>query len=122
MPVGSPPHSRLSDDHLKLLTNSAISEEVRVARGYRSIQRPIDLQEFGFGRDQRRHAPGLFIPLFDVEGGCHFQYRPDHPRHSNGKAVRYELPLKARFVIDVLPAIRERVLDPATPLYITEGI
>lgn len=62
-----------------------------------------------------------------------YQYRPDKPRITKGarekaaksgkpaKPVKYESPGGQRNGIDIPPATREHLGDPAVPLWVTEG-
>ena len=52
---------RLTERHLKELRASAISDEVILARGYRSISDPSDLRDIGFP-DYQRRVPGYLLP------------------------------------------------------------
>jgi len=47
----------LNPDHLAMLhEGSAISDEVILARGYRTVDNPAELAELGFGPSQRRRG------------------------------------------------------------------
>lgn len=108
--------------HQALLVASAISPEVVEARGYFSAQSTkAELGRLGFGPSQRL-IPALIIPQWNVLGECtHHMLRADAPREVRGKAVKYETPTKATQVLDVPPAARAMLEDPAVPLVITEG-
>ncbi|ODA29093.1 DUF3854 domain-containing protein [Planctopirus hydrillae] len=108
--------------HQKLLQASAISAEVIQARGYHSETVKSELTTLGFSPVQRV-VPALVIPIWPLSGppSLH-QIRPDQPRLSRGKVVKYETPLGSSLQIDVPPTIREKVLSPDEPLFITEGI
>jgi hypothetical protein len=111
----------LLPEHAALIAASAISSEVASARGYRSATSEKELADLGFSKAQR--LPGLVFPVRDVNGSIAFyQLRPDQPRLAkNGKAIKYETPYGAALVVDVPPAARGDIKDPATALYITEG-
>ena len=80
------------------------------------------LREEGFSHAVSERVPGLVIPVRDVHGDLRFsQYRPDKPRMRDGKPAKYELPHRARLVLDVPPAVLTRLGSPARPLWITEG-
>jgi hypothetical protein len=117
-PAGGPP---LLPQHAQLLRDSAISDEVADQRGYRSILNAGDLNGL-FGSSQRR--PGLLIPLYKVHGERFSQQlRPDEPRTGkDGKLLKYETPAGLKMALDVPPPARGHLGDPATPLWITEGI
>ena len=66
--------------HAEMLRCSAISDEVAEARGYRSLTKKCELEELGFGKNQRR-IPALLLPIHGVHGGIvQYQARPDMPR------------------------------------------
>lgn len=105
-----------------LLEESAISLEVVLARGYRSVQSKAELEYLGFGRSQR-NPPGLLLPIHDPFGKIvSYQFRPDVPREKHGKPIKYETPTGSRMVLDVPPTVKDRIGDPDVPLFITEGI
>jgi hypothetical protein len=94
---------------------------VAEARGYRSIRTAKELKEVGFNVKQR-NAPGLLIPIWSTYGEIiAYQYRPDHPRIRQGKAVKYEFRKGDLSTIDVPPAVRAVPRAPTTPLFLAEG-
>ena len=112
----------LFDHHRKLLEDRAIAPAVIQARGYSSTTVPGWLREEGFSHAVSERVPGLVIPVRDVHGDLRFsQYRPDKPRMRDGKPAKYELPHRARLVLDVPPPVLTRLGSPARPLWITEG-
>lgn len=121
--VPSPPDLvRLMAEHELLIRESAISNSVRDKRGYRSVRSKAELARLGFGKAQCQ-VPGLLIPVINVHGEVALhQLRPNKPRVVKGKALKYETPAGTRMVLDVHFFAREQVGDPATPLFITEGI
>lgn len=105
-----------------LTDESGISEEVIEARGYRTVNKKVDLESLGFSKAQR-NVPGMLIPIWGPNGEIIlYQYRPDEPRIKDGKPVKYETPTDTRMVLDVHPFAREMLGDPSIPLFITEGI
>src|SRR5262245_10664552 len=89
-----PPPLPLSAEHLRMLKEeSAISDEVIVARGYRSVNDPKELKALGF-RGQQLRVPGLLLPLHGTDGSQPLSvYRPDLPYIDAKKKVRkYEFP------------------------------
>ena len=82
----------LLEHHEALIRGSAISQEVSDARGYRSVTTKAELKRLGFSERQAR-VPALLLPIWDVYGeiAC-YQIRPDLPRISKGKPVKYETP------------------------------
>lgn len=112
----------LATAHREMLAASCISPETIKARGYFTVTKKGDLERLGFGENQR-HIPGLLIPVWSVAGEvAGYQFRSDRPRLKDGKPVKYEMPRAARMALDVPPEAREALGDPATSLYITEGI
>lgn len=114
--------SALFDQHAKLLADSAISVEVARARGYVSVDTKARFADTGIAK-AGRSTPGLLIPIHDVAGEVKlYQYRPDGPRlNGSGKPVKYETSVGRGLVVDVPPPIRDRISDPAVPLWVTEG-
>ncbi|HEX2999561.1 MAG TPA: DUF3854 domain-containing protein [Armatimonadota bacterium] len=108
--------------HAKLIKDSAIAPEIARARGYRTVTVKSELDSLGFSRQQQR-VPALLLPVWNAKGEMAlYQARPDEPRVKDGKPLKYETPAGCGMVIDVPPAARARIGDPATPLFITEGI
>lgn len=114
--------ARLFDHHAQLLADSAISPEVADARGYVTVDTKTRLVETGIAK-AARSVPGLLIPIRDVTGEIKlYQYRPDRPRlNEAGKPIKYETSAGRGLCIDVPPTMRDRMGDPGTPLWITEG-
>jgi len=107
--------------HLDLIQASAISEEVARARGYTSVTKKIEVKEKGFSLNQLL-VPGLLIPIHGVAGEVvNYQLRPDHPRVSDEKLLKYETVAGTKIRLDVPPSIFNALGDPKIPLYITEG-
>jgi hypothetical protein len=112
----------LSEQHRQLLTERGITAQVAAARGYETLTMPGFLRQQGFPLAASTLTPGLLIPVHDVHGSrAFYQYRPDKPRTRNGKPAKYELPTRARLVIDVPPQVNGRLADPSHPLWITES-
>ncbi len=105
-----------------LLEESGIAQEVVEKRGYRSVEKKVELKRLGFS-DVQRNIPGMLIPVWGVTGEiATYQYRPDEPRIKDGKSVKYETPPGTGMVLDVHPRVRKMLCDPKVPLLITEGI
>ena len=114
----------LAEHHEKMLIDeSGIARNVAEARGYRTIEKKVELKTLGFA-DRQCNPPGLLIPIYSPTGEIvNYQFRPDQPRiDKNGKSVKYETPSGTRMVLDVHPFARKRLSDPTVPLFITEGI
>lgn len=112
----------LLPQHQQLITGSAITPSVAIARGYRSVTRRADLLRLGF-KDYQARTPALLIPIHSVHGEVvSYQLRPDDPRIMNDKPLKYETPAGSRMALDVPPASRPWLGDPKRPLFITEGV
>ena len=104
------------------LTASGIDAQRIKNRGYYTETTAAGLGRKGFSRDQRQ-APGLVIPTWGPNGRRDFcQFRPHRPRLRKGREIKYENPYGAKLVLDIHPDVRDKVLEPETPLLITEGI
>jgi hypothetical protein len=114
----------LADHHKKMLIDeSGIARDVAEARGYRTIEKKVELKTLGFA-DRQCNPPGLLVPIYSPTGEIvNYQFRPDQPRiDKDGKPVKYETPSGARMVLDVHPFAREMLGNPTMPLFITEGM
>jgi len=123
--MSAQPNPGLSPTHQAMLDASAIRRDVADARGYRTITSTTEIVQLGFADFQAR-TPALLVPVYGlgcVAGAVRYQIRPDDPRlNEKGKQVKYETPLGARMTLDVPPATRAVLDDPAVPLIFTEGI
>lgn len=113
----------LRPEHSHALTQgSGIAADVIARRDYRSVTSRAELMRLGFAESQRL-VPGLLIPIWSVSGDLvSYQLRPDSPRIRDGKPVKYETPAASRMALDVHPAARPLLGDPAIPLWVTEGV
>jgi hypothetical protein len=116
-------YNSLAAHHRAMLEQeSSITPEVIEARGYRTVEKKVELERLGFGRAQR-NVPGLLLPIYAPSGEVAlYQFRADAPRIKGGRSVRYETPSGSRMALDVHPFAREKLGDPSVPLFITEGI
>ncbi len=115
-PTLSPSHSRM------LNVESGITDEVIAARGYTTLTNRAEARQLGFSEAQAR-TPALLIPIWTVDGEIKtYQLRPDVPRLSKGKAVKYETPWRSQMRLDINPLARPWLRDMSRPLFITEGI
>lgn len=111
----------LSHSHrFELETDSAISPDIIIERGYQTISDPADLPDV-FEDYQRR--TGLLIPIQDVTGEiASWQLKADDPRISKkGKPLRYDSAARGRQCVDVPVRSRPHLGDPAVSLWVTEG-
>ena len=114
----------LAEHHKKMLiVESSIARDVAEARGYRTIEKKVELKTLGFA-ERQCNPPGLLIPIYSPTGEIvNYQFRPDQPRiDRDGKSVKYETPSGSRMVLDVHPFARKMLGNPSVPLFITEGI
>jgi hypothetical protein len=112
----------LLPQHRKLIEDSGIEDRIICVRGYYSETTKSELGKLGFSYAQRV-VPALVVPVWGINGQISVhQIRPDQPRSSRGKVVKYETPSGANLVIDVPPSVRDNVLTGTEPLFVTEGI
>jgi hypothetical protein len=124
----------LSEAHLQMLHQSAISDQVIAERGYRTVTDANELELLGFASAQRQ-VPGLLLPLHGVDrkNGI-YVFRPDNPRvveekrkgkNSDGtypcKVFKYEYPKGAPMKVDCPPLCQSQLANPKVRLWITEG-
>lgn len=125
----------LDDQHRRELeVESAIDPDVARERGYRTIGRPSvnddsprrELARLGipgWATRENWYFPGLLIPMYRPTGErISFQWKPARPIPGDGKARKYASVRGHTNRIDVHPRNRDRIVDPTTPLWITEGI
>ena len=112
--------SSLNHHHLKSLVDSAISEEVIAARGWKSIT-AAECPEYGF--QDYQCASGLLVPSYGCDGELKgHQLRADEPRiNKNGKPVKYDTPTGTGNFLDVNPLMNEWICRADQIIYITEG-
>lgn len=114
----------LSVAHQAQLAASGLTAAIIAARGYRSID---GLDEWvALGRSplgkQFSHR-GLVFPVYRLGQPEPYTWvlRPDHPRSSRGRPIKYEWPKGLPPCFDVLPRYRVALADPNVPLWFTEG-
>ncbi len=122
----------LSEKHLQMLHESAITNEVIAARGYKTISEASELRQLGFAPAQCQ-SPGLLLPLWTTDGEQLAVYRPDNPRVVEDKSkrnpdktypnkvIKYEFPKNIHMRLDCPPMARPQLGNPSVPLWITEG-
>ena len=105
-----------------LLKESGINARAVIRRGYRTVTVKAELKRLGFSVNQC-NTPALLIPIHSPTGEVKlYQTRPDTPRINKGKSVKYETPTGSSMTLDAHPFVRDKLGDPAVPLFITEGI
>ncbi len=114
--------SLLAEHFEQLHHESGISIEVIKERGYESLLGKKRLEDLGFSRAQRR-TPGILIPIWGVDGQViGHMYRPDQPRESGDKKVKYENPRGSAIRLDVPPRCRAQIGSPTVDIFFVEGI
>src|SRR5215211_325397 len=110
----------LSDSHRRQLEESAIAQEVALARGYRTIRSRSEVPDV-YANWQRRL--GLLVPTHSPDGKTSgYQLKPNKPiRRKNGSAPKYETAAGSRIILDVNPLMLEQVRDGDGDLWVTEG-
>jgi hypothetical protein len=110
----------LSDSHHRQLKASDISDDVIVARGYRTIRSRSEVPDT-FADWQRRL--GLLVPTYSPdEQTSGYQLKPNKPiRRKNGSAPKYETPHDSQITLDVNPLMLEQVRAGDGDLWVTEG-
>ena len=113
----------LSSGHRRALeVESGIRADVIATRGYRTITKQVEVKRLGFDDSQCR-VPALLLPVWGLNGEITtYQLRPDIPRISKGKAIKYESPSGSVMAMDCSPLIRDQIMDVRVPLLITEGV
>jgi Domain of unknown function (DUF3854) len=108
---------KLSDAHQKMLfEESGIHHGVAEERGYRTVKRRAELEEF----PEWQRRLGLYIPTYSPDGettGC--QIRPHKPRKPE---LKYESPQGSRVIVDVHPRTRQEVRSGDGDLFVVEGV
>jgi P4 family phage/plasmid primase-like protien len=119
----------------ELEQESAIDPAVIAERRYESIHRPTNgdqrqrerlhaLQIPTWAIKEDSYFPGLLIPMYGPTGrkvSC--QWKPRRPvPNRDGKPMKYASPRGQASRIDVHPRNRDKIADPTTELWITEGI
>ena len=105
-----------------LTQESSILPEYVAARGYWTATSRAQLDGLGL-KDYQRRVPALVVPTYSPDGiSTDLQLRPDNPRKSRAKVIKYENPAGSRCILDVNPLMLSKVRDPSTPLWVTEGV
>jgi hypothetical protein len=107
----------LSDAHQKMLfEESGIHHGVAEERGYRTVKRRAELEEF----PEWQRRLGFYIPTYSPDGettGC--QIRPNRPRKPE---LKYESPQGSRVILDVHPRTRQEVRSGDGDIFVVEGV
>ena len=105
----------LHHHHYQTLIDSAISNEVIAARGWKSIT-AAESSEYGFQDYQSRS--GLLVPSYGCDGELKgHQLRADEPRiNKDGKPVKYDTPTGTGNFLDVNPLMKDWICS-ADPIF-----
>lgn len=104
----------VSDEHVAFLAGAAITPEVAVACGVRTVTTGDDLDP---GIPFRGHVPGIVFPWRSPSGTVVEQYRPDHPpEDEHGRLIKYVFPKGSGSPLNLCPVTADR--DPATILFV----
>src|SRR5215211_8877447 len=105
----------LSDSHQGILyDDSGINPLVEAERGTFSARRGKDVpQDHG----QLPKKPGIVFPVHTLDGGIFYRLRPDNP----GRLPKYMQPKGHPNRLDVHPRQHERIRQPGSTRYVTEG-
>jgi Domain of unknown function (DUF3854) len=107
----------LSPEHVAMLVASGITPQQARLRGYKTISSSSDLRILRFTENDSYSAPGLLIPLLDVNRPWGYQFRSDS--WSRKYLTRY---CDSRH-IDIPPGVgADRLGNPDEPLWMTEGV
>jgi putative DNA primase/helicase len=119
----------------ELVEESSIDPDVVAERGYESIHRPSAgdkrsrerlqaLQTPTWAIKEDSYFPGMLIPIYGPTGRrVSYQWKPRRPvPNRDGKPQKYASPRGQASRIDVHPRNRDKIADPTTELWITEGI
>lgn len=115
----------LNVHHTAQLDTSAISASIRAERGYRSIGGLDEWQALGRTPIARSLAHiGLAFPIYRLAQPRPYTWvlRPDHPRRSKGRDIKYEWPRGLSPCFDLLPRYHAALGNPHIPLWFTEGV
>lgn len=125
----TPPY--LSPEHRAELNGSRINSALIESRGYMTVgadwrDRLVDMGCPAWAVREDDAFPALIIPMYDAKTGAYigYQLKPRVPQLPPGrdKTVKYVSPKGMANRLDTHPAVRDLVLDPAKPLWITEGM
>ena len=114
----------LAEHHEKMLiVESGIARDVAEARGYRTIEKKVELKTLGFA-DRQCNPPGLLIPIYSprvrssiISSG---PTSPASARTASRSSTR--LPGAPAWPSTSILRTREMLGNPLIPLFLTEGV
>jgi putative DNA primase/helicase len=109
--------------HHEQLRASGLTDATIKAAGIYSETSPTKLSAIlGWTKSAKKIAPAIVIPFTNDEGvNGYYRVRPDRPRLSGGKRVKYESPRGITNRAYIPPGVAEKLQDPTCELLITEG-
>jgi len=113
----------LLDHHVDELRRSGLTDETIRAAGIRSEVEPIKLATIlDWKKYPPKCCPAMVFP-FVGDGGRngYARVKPDRPRTSGGKPVKYESPRGQPNQVYLPPGVADVLADPTRELLITEG-
>lgn len=110
----------LAPHHQQMLV--AISPEIAAERGYQSFSDVEVLKQAHPSLKKNQEKPGLALTGYRLGVPHTIIVRPDKPRMSAGKLVKYEHPAGVGLYLDVLPRFAAALADPRVPLWLVEGV
>lgn len=110
----------LTDAHRATITAAGITVEVAETAGVRSATTIAEIPEHA---RWCRSAPGIVFPWRSPGGAVVEQYRPDTPVSTNGDDTlrKYLWPSDTAPMLNVHPAMGNRVMDSTAPIVVVEG-
>lgn len=113
----------LSEKQLADLRASGLTDETITAAKLKTEDNPSVLDQYLGRTDSKRFGPCLVFPYLDRDGDLlgYNRVKPDNPRQSNGKPVKYESPAERPNELYIPPGVGPILRDPSKPLVITEG-
>ena len=110
----------LSAYHQQML--AALSTEIIAERGYQLFDDVEALNRAYPGLAWNQRKPGMAMTGYRLGVPYITIVRPDAPRTSEGKVVKYEHPARVSCYLDVLPRFADDLDNLSIPLWFTEGI
>jgi len=113
----------LLDHHLAALQARGLKPETIEAANITSIWDPFAMAEIlNWNGPAKKLGQCIKIPYYDREGNNGYtRLRPDVPRKSKGKPVKYEAPIGTALRIYLPPTVAACLDNPQVDLVITEG-
>jgi putative DNA primase/helicase len=113
----------LLEHHLAELQRSGLTDEtIRAAGVYSEVDTGKLSALLDWTRYPSKCAPAIVFPFTATDGrNGYCRIRPDHPRISGGKLVKYESPKGQPNQIYIPPGVADALGDPQRELLLTEG-